>query len=96
MWFIFGFVAIIATFINLFMYITGKDYRVAMATALSVTALTVIAQYKLVSDWVHAEDWAALKDVVPTMVPILLVLTILSIILNIIPLLPRWKSNRGK
>lgn len=96
MWFIFGFVAIIATFINLFMYITGKDYQVAMATALSVTALTVIAQYKLVSDWVHAEDWAALKDVVPTMVPILLVLTILSIILNIIPLLPRWKSNRGK
>ena len=96
MWLTFGFITIIATFINLFMYATSKNYRVAMATALSVTALTVIAQYKLVSDWVHAEDWAALKDVVPTMVPILLVLTILSIILNIIPLLPTWKSNRGK
>ncbi|MEJ8777363.1 hypothetical protein [Pseudogracilibacillus sp. ICA-222130] len=94
MWFIFGFIAIIATFINLFMYGTGKNYQVAMATALSFTTLTVIAQYKIVSDWVKTEDWSALEDVVPTMEITLLIFTILSIILNISPLLLGWKNKK--
>lgn len=67
MWFILGLIAIAATFLNLFMYATGKDYKLAMAMGLSFTALTVVADYSMVTNWVKAEDWFALLDVVPTM-----------------------------
>ena len=67
MWIILGLLAIVATFINLYMYKTGKDYKLAMALGLSLTALTLCAEYSLVSNWVKGEDWAALLDVVPTM-----------------------------
>lgn len=93
MWFIFGLVAIAATCINLFMYAIGKDYKLAMATGLSFTALTVVADYSMVSSWVKAEDWSALLDVVPIMAAALWVLTILSILLNITPILLELKSK---
>lgn len=38
MWIILGIIAIIATFINLYKYGTGKDYKLAMAVGLSFTA----------------------------------------------------------
>ena len=41
MWVILGLIAIVATFINLYMYGTGKDYKLAMAMGLSFTALTL-------------------------------------------------------
>ena len=94
MWFILGLIAIAATFINLYLYITGKDYQLAMAMGLSFTALTVVADYSMVSDWVKAEDWSALSDVVPTMAAALWVLTILSILLNIIPILLELKNKK--
>ena len=58
-----------------------------MALGLSFTALTVVADYSMVSDWVKAEDWSALMDVVPTMAAALWVLTIASVLLNITPIL---------
>ena len=85
MWLIFGVIAIVATFINLYMYKTGKDYKFAMAMGLSFTALTLVAGYSMVSDWVKVEDWSALLDVVPTMGTALWILTIISILLNIAP-----------
>lgn len=93
MWFILGLIAIAATCINLFMYAIGKDYKLAMAIGLSFTALTVVADYSMVSSWVKAEDWSALLDVVPTMAAVLWVLTILSILLNITPILLELKSK---
>lgn len=93
MWFILGLIAIAATFLNLFMYATGKDYKWAMAMGLSFTALTVAADYSMVADWVKVEDWSALLDVVPTMAAALWVLTILSILLNTAPLLLELKSK---
>lgn len=86
MWVIFGFIAIIATFINLYMYKTRKDYKLAMAIALSFTSLTLVAEYSIVSNWVKKEDWSALLDVVPTMEISLWLLTIISILLNLIPI----------
>lgn len=86
MWIIFGVIAIVITFINLYMYIVGKDYKIAMALGLSFTALTLCAEYSLISMWVEAEDWAALMDVVPGMERALWVLTIISILLNIAPI----------
>ncbi len=68
------------------MYTAGKDYKLAMAMGLAFTALTLCAEYSLVSDWVEVKDWAALDDVVPGMEKALWFLTIVSIILNIAPI----------
>ena len=87
MWLILGLIAIVATFINLYLYIAGKDYKLAMALGLSFTALTLCADYSLFSMWVEAEDWAALSDVVPGMARAFWFLTIVSILLNIAPVL---------
>ncbi|WP_077618252.1 hypothetical protein [Bacillus sinesaloumensis] len=95
MWVILGVIAIIITFINLYMYNAGKDYRLAMALGLSFTALTLCAEYSMVSDWVEVEDWAALMDVVPTMEKALWFLTIVSILLNISPILLERRSKKS-
>lgn len=68
------------------MYASGKDYKLAMALGLSFTALTLCADYSYVSQWVKAEDWAALSDVVPGMARALWFLTIVSILLNMAPI----------
>ena len=92
MWILLGIIAIIATFINLYMYKVGKDYKLAMAIGLSFTALTLCSEYTLVSRWVKLNDWMALSDVVPSMEIALWGLTIISIVLNIIPILLELKN----
>lgn len=94
MWLILGIIAIVTTFINLYMYKTGKDYKLAMALGLSFTALTLCAEYSVISKWVQSEDWSALLDVVPTMEMSLWVLTMISILLNITPILLELKSKK--
>ncbi|MFS0674932.1 hypothetical protein [Ornithinibacillus sp. 179-J 7C1 HS] len=94
MWLGLGLISIVATFINLYMYGTGKDYKLPMAIGLSFTALTLVAQYSMVSNWVKVEDWSALIDVVPTMETALWVLTIISILLNITPILLELKNKK--
>ncbi|WP_431027087.1 hypothetical protein [Lysinibacillus sp. LZ02] len=94
MWVILGLIAIVATFINLYMYIAGKDYKLAMAMALSFTALTICADYSYLNRWVKVEDWAALSDVVPGMARAFWFLTIVSILLNIAPVLLELKNKK--
>lgn len=94
MWIILGIIAIVATLINLYMYVAGKDYKLAMAIGLSFTALTLCSVYSLVSEWVKVEDWSALLDVVPSMEKALWFLTIVSILLNITPILLELKGKR--
>lgn len=94
MWIIFGVIAIIATIINLYMYKVGKDYKLAMAIGLSFTALTLCSEYSLISGWVKVEDWSALMDVVPGMERVLWFLTIVSILLNIAPILLELKGKK--
>ncbi|MGE7944823.1 hypothetical protein ACQKNB_22450 [Lysinibacillus xylanilyticus] len=94
MWIILGIIAIVATLINLYMYIAGKDYKLAMAIGLSFTALTLCSEYSLVSGWLKVEDWPALLDVVPVMEKALWFLTIVSILLNITPILLELKGKR--
>ncbi|MBA2176075.1 hypothetical protein H0266_14355 [Halobacillus locisalis] len=86
MWVIFGVIAIVVTVINLFLYAAGKDYKLAMAVALSFTALTNSANYSNLTRWVKVEDWAAIMDVVPGMAKAFWFLTIVSILLNISPI----------
>lgn len=76
------------------MYGTGKNYKLAMAMGLSFTALTLVADYSMVSNWVKAEDWSALLDVVPTMEIAFWVLTSISILLNITPALLDLKNKK--
>lgn len=94
MWIILGLIAIVATFINLYMYATGKDYKLAMAMGLSFTALTLCATNSMLANWVKVEDWGALLDVVPTMEKSLWILTIVSILLNITPILLEYKGKK--
>jgi len=97
MWIVLGLIAIAATGLNLFLYFYGKDHKLAMVLGLSFTALTMCAEYSLVSQWVKAEDWSALEDVVPTMERALWVLVIVSILLNTAPMLiDRKKQKHGK
>ncbi|WP_226036567.1 hypothetical protein [Aquibacillus saliphilus] len=93
MWVILGAIAIVVTFINLYMYAAGKDYKLAMALGLSFTALTLCAEYSLVSEWVKREDWSALGEV-PNFERVLWFLTIVSILLNIAPILLERKVKK--
>ena len=92
MFLILGIIAIVATVLNLYLYKVGKDYKLAMAMGLSFTALTLVAGYSMISGWEKVKDWAALLDVVPTMTTVLWGLTIVSILLNIIPILLEQKK----
>lgn len=94
MWIIFGIIAIITTFINLYMFANGKDYKLAMAMGLSFTALTLCADYSYLNTWVQAEDWSAISDVVPAMAKAFWFLTIVSILLNITPVLLELRKKK--
>lgn len=87
MWFILGLIAIGLTLTNLVLYKIGKDYKLAMACALSFTALTVNSFYTLVERWVLNRDWSALDDVVPSINKPLFILIGISIGLNLLPIL---------
>lgn len=93
MFLILGIIAIVATVLNLYLYKLGKDYKLAMAMGLSFTALTLVAGHSMISNWVKVEDWAALLDVVPTMTTVLWALTIVSILLNLIPIFLELKNK---
>ena len=47
----------------------------------------------MVSEWVKLNDWTALLDVVPYMETALWVFTIMSIVLNITPILLELKNK---
>ncbi|WP_391122501.1 hypothetical protein [Psychrobacillus sp. L3] len=94
MWAILGVISIVITVINLSLYAAGKDYKLAMAMALSFTALTICADYSYLSRWVKVEDWAALSDVIPGMARAFWFLTIVSILLNIAPIFLERKRKK--
>ena len=93
MWILFGGIAVVFTFINLYIYKAGKSYKLAMAIGLSFTALTLCSVYTMVSEWVKLNDSTALLDVVPYMETALWVFTIMSIVLNITPILLELKNK---
>lgn len=95
MWVILGVIAIIITVVNLSLYAAGKDYKLAMAMALSFTALTICADYSYLTRWVTVEDWAALSDVIPSMARAFWFLTIVSILLNVAPIFLERRRKKG-
>lgn len=93
MWLIFGSLAIFMTGVNWVQTIKGKDNQLAMALALSSTALTLCGFYGQTSVWVIKEDMSALLDVVPYVSPWLWILTINSIVLNTLPIFLKSKNK---
>nr|WP_251136989.1 hypothetical protein [Exiguobacterium sp. s193] len=77
------------------LYFSGKDYKLAMAAGVSCTALALCAENSQIANWVEAEDWAALADVVPGMERAWWFLTIVSIGLNLAPLLLEYRKIRS-
>lgn len=86
MWLILGIAAIITAVLNVVWTIRNKDARWFGFISLSLTALTLCAEYSLVEKWVSNEDWSALMDVVPNIMKTLWLFTIASILINSISL----------
>lgn len=92
MWLFLGVAAIITAVLNIVWTMRNQDAKWFGFISLSLTALTLCAEYSLVEKWVLNEDWSALTDVVPGMSKVLLILTIASILINSISLFK--KCNR--
>ncbi len=93
MWFILGLLAIGLTITNLVLYKMGKDYKLAMALALSFTALTVNSFYTIIEQFIINRDLSALEDVVPSVYTPMFVLIGISIGLNILPILLEYRRK---
>lgn len=89
MWIIFGLSAIVTAYLNLYCWSKGREAKWFRFLSLSLTTLTLCANYSHDAQWVLKEDWSALMDVVPSMSQYLWVMTVGSIALNGITLLPR-------
>lgn len=91
MWLFLGAAAIVTAGLNIAWTARKKDAKWFRFISVSLTALTLCAEYRLVEKWVLKKDWSALMDVVPGMSGVLLALTIASILINGISLFQ--KSN---
>ena len=89
MWIILGLSAIVTACLNLYCWSRGKEAKWFRFLSLSLTALTLCANYSHDAQWVIQQDWSALEDVVPTMSQYLWVMTVGSIAVNGITLLPK-------
>ena len=86
MWLFLGAAAMVTALLNIVWATRNKDAKWFRFISVSLTALTLCAEYSLVEKWVLKEDWSALMDVVPGMSKALLFLTIASILINSISL----------
>ena len=96
MWLILGLISIALTITNLVLYKMGKDYKLAMACALSFTALTVNSFYSILEQFVFSRDMSALEDIVPYVNKPMFVLIGISIGLNLLPIFIEYLRNKPK
>ena len=82
MWALLGIAAIVFAALNIVWAIRGREAKWFRFISLSLTALTMCAEYSLVKNWVMHEDWGALMDVVPGMTGALWFLVIASVAIN--------------
>ena len=82
----------ITAIFNVIWTLRRRDAKWFRFASLSLTALTLCAEYQLIANWVAHEDWSALMDVVPGMNGALWCLTAASILINSFSLfLPKKK-----
>ncbi len=94
MWIICGIISVVLCIVS-WVLIAKKSTKAGWAAicSLAFVSLTLLAQYKLISDWVGKEDWSALMDVVPSMFWLLMGYVIVMIGANVIPLIVGRKHN---
>ena len=93
MWLFLSVAAVITAVLNIVWTMRNQDAKWFRFISLSLTALTLCAEYSLVEKWVLNEDWSALTDVVPDTSKVLLALTIASILINSISLFKKCNKN---
>jgi len=89
MWIVLGLAAVIFAGLNIARWSNGMNPEPFRFLSLAFTAATIAAEYLQAAQWVKAEDWAALGDVIPTFSVVLPLMVIGSIILNGITLKSR-------
>lgn len=94
MWILIGVTAIIFTVINWIQFIKGKDNSLSAVIALSLTAYTFVLQNRMYLAWLQQGDYSALADVLPTMTTAFIILTTISIILNVLPVSIRYRRHK--
>jgi hypothetical protein len=92
MWVLFGIAAMITAALNVIFTILRLEAKWFRFLSLSLTALTMCAEYEMVRGWVLREDWSALMDVIPTVGQMLWTLVIASILINSISLFVKPKK----
>lgn len=92
MWIFFGFSAILTAILNIAWWALGREAKYFRFLSLSLTALTVCAFYAQATSWTMQEDWSALTDVLPGVSVWLWFLTIASIFINALSLIPKDKK----
>ena len=86
---LFGVRSIVVAILNIVWDFRNKNSAIFRFSRISLTALTMCAFYSQSSQWVIAEDWSALLDVVPTMSSACWILVIVSIVINGITLIEK-------
>ena len=90
MWLLFGVIAMVTAVLNIVRTIRNREAKWFRFISLSFTAFTLCAILSQIKEYVIAEDWSALMDILPGTVPIFLLLTIASVVINSISL---FKKN---
>ena len=93
MWLFLGVAAIITAVLNIVWTMKNQDAKWFRFISLSLTTLTLWAEYSLVEKWVLHEDWSALTDAVPGTPKVLLAFTIALILINSISLFKKCNKD---
>lgn len=84
LWIVFGILSVGITFINLFRSFQGKtnNWMIYSFLGFAFPLLLLLSLYGGVKNWVLAEDWTALMDVVPMMYSYIFVFVVAIIAAN--------------
>ena len=93
MWLFLSVAAVITAVLNIVWTMRNQDAKWFRFISLSLTALTLWAEYSLVEKWVLHEDWSAVTDAVPGTSKVLLALTIALILINSISLFKKCNKD---
>ncbi len=85
MWMICGILSVVFCVIGWIM-VSRENSMACWAAACSLVfvSLTLLMEYRMVLNWVNAEDWGALSDVVPSMFSMLIGYVIILFLANAI------------
>lgn len=86
MWIICGIVSV-AFCLLAWIMAAKKNHKASWAAvcSLALVSLTILMEYRMVLNWIVKEDWSAVLDAVPSMLPVLTGYVIVMFLANIVP-----------